>query len=1280
MDHFTENSELASYLKKNTSSQSLEKGLEIFRLGNLERVSFEPRNNGVARYKVKSERGWDNYNVLVIDFLNGITHPQVSCSCPYDWGGLCKHRVAVLLDLDQRGLWHKPEVKPSVSDYFDMKDSSVMLKTLDDTYLRANVQERDWIKRHGVTRVHLLAADNGQAHTDVILKGEKFVQHFIKQENGQIQTSCSCGQHLSYPLCDHKLAALLKLRDQYGVYAFDRLRDLTAEKNALLAPYGYTLNDDLAGRFDFKVDENGHLTLIILDKSFRMPGELGRFWAENQPVFETRSKPLTATKFLTDVEPEQRRTLVYSITINGADQLPDVQLTPLTAQYNEAKNKLSYISRMEQMFFGSARDMADMPITTDQDNRILMLARNAFSLESAVAALRKQKMVQGQVWAWQFQRIGDFSVEQQASIMAYYGELWERLLPLLRDRKVVVTRDAQQRVNSLEWVEVEPQPLHLRFSLKMDDYFAILECYFEVNDELLLFAQTTPAGRWLRRFNGKIARLASVNDVRLLEQFGDEGKIKVRKDYLPGMLSDFVLPLAQHYTVEFDIDKEIETEDLSWQTGQVYLKEDEGHLLLVPVFIYGNNTADAPPVEFSNDGRRDRVHYDPQNDQILIQKRTPEKEREFLSWLEALHPEFQLQTGAQFYYLPFGDVLKNQWLFHFFDQTRAAEVPVFGFAELKRFKYNPNKPKMQMRASSGIDWFDMKVEVAFGDQFASLADIRKAVLNKQNYIQLSDGSIGMLPEEWLERYAKLFKFGEVKDDSLKVSKLHFNLIEQLSEDIDSEKILRELAEKKQKLLNFHEIKDVPSPSNVSATLRDYQHEGFKWLNFLDEFRWGGCLADDMGLGKTLQILSFLQELKNRNNGAHFGTSLIVMPTTLIFNWQAEIEKFTPGLTYYVHRGITRQRDAEIFSGYDLVLTTYGTLRSDIDFFKNIEFQYVILDESQAIKNAMSLTAKAVKLLTARNRIAMTGTPVENNTMDLYSQMEFLNPGLLGSSDFFRTEYANPIDKHRSETAARELRTLIYPFILKRTKEEVASDLPDKTETVLFCEMGSKQRRVYETFRDNYRAMIADKMEEVGKEKAAFLILEGLLKLRQICDSPALLSGDEDYGHDSTKLDEIVREIEENAGHHKILVFSQFLKMLDLVRQHLEKANIPYEYLDGQTADRAERVNRFQGNDSCRVFLMSLKAGGVGINLTEADYVYLIDPWWNPAVEQQAIDRTHRIGQQKKVFAYRMICKDTVEEKILELQNKKKDIARDLISTEQGMLKKLTRDDIIGLFS
>jgi superfamily II DNA or RNA helicase len=1286
----TDSSRLEVFLAHNSTTQSLEKGLEIYKKKNFQLISLDPKGSGLAAYKVSSERGWDNYSVSIRNFIGKTAKPVLNCSCPYDWGGLCKHRVAALMDLNERGFW--AEIEEEEDTNYDMLDSLVLLPDLSDASLRANSEPNTWKNKSLVQIVDIISAFNGVAETKVKYKGNEYVQRFSRQSAGKIHSSCACGQKITMPLCAHKLAALSRLRDQYGLLAFESMRDWTAEKAFMLNQYGYTLDDDLSGKFDFKVNDNGKLEMKVLDKSIKAPETLGNWWRTNAQIFGP-TQQLPSLPPVIEEEPDSKRILLYSLTFVGNNALPDVSLVPLTARYNELRDKLSHVSKIESLYSQYGGENAEMPVISAQDSRLMNMARNSFSYNAIATQLRKQGL-QMPYWYYSHSNMNELSREAQQAVHAHIGGIWERIMPLLRDKFTVISTDPQNRVNSLKRVNPMAQPLKPRFEVREEGGFAVVEGFVNFGEDTVPMGQLQPLGFWLRQHEGRIARVASYNDALLMEQFGAGGAVKVKKDYLPGLLSQFVLPLTQHYSVDFLIEKDIDYRKMDWKAGRIYLKEDEAHLMIVPTFAYTldqgfaipavlqsvateDKALEAEVVECTRDGRKDRITYDQVNDQITVWERKPEAERPFIEWLEGIHPEFSMQAGSAFFYLPFGEVLKNHWLFQFFEAAKEQGVEIFGFAALKKFKYNPNRPKMQVRASSGIDWFDMKMEVAFGDQFASLADIRKAIIQKQQYIQLADGSIGMLPQEWIERYANLFKFGQVQGDKLQVSKLHFSVIDQLSADIDNEKLLQELAEKKQKLLNFREIQDIPTPANIKANLRDYQQEGFKWLNFLEEFRWGGCLADDMGLGKTVQVLTLLQELKDRG---HQGPNLIVMPTTLIFNWQAEVQKFAPTMSAHVHRGITRQRDAKLLLAHDLVLTTYGTLRSDVEFFKEITFNYIVLDESQAIKNPGSLTAKAVKLLQSHNRLVMTGTPVENNTFDLYSQMDFLNPGLLGSQEFFKSEFANPIDKHRDATAAAELRKLIYPFILKRTKEEVAKDLPDKTETVLFCEMDKRQRKVYETFRDTYRARIVEKMETEGKEKSAFLILEGLLKLRQICDSPLLLSDDEDYGSDSVKLDEIIREIEENAGNHKILIFSQFLKMLDLVKQHLEKAGITYQYLDGQTRDRADRVNDFQNNDQCRIFLMSLKAGGVGINLTEADYVYLIDPWWNPAVEQQAIDRTHRIGQTRKVFAYRMICKDTVEEKILELQAKKKDIAKDLISTEEGLLKKLSKDDIVNLFS
>jgi non-specific serine/threonine protein kinase len=402
----------------------------------------------------------------------------------------------------------------------------------------------------------------------------------------------------------------------------------------------------------------------------------------------------------------------------------------------------------------------------------------------------------------------------------------------------------------------------------------------------------------------------------------------------------------------------------------------------------------------------------------------------------------------------------------------------------------------------------------------------------------------------------------------------------------------------------------------------------------------------------------------------------------MYNWEAEIRKFTPELRHFIHHGPKRTHKAQDFDPYHVIITTYGTMRSDIRWLKDIVFDYIIMDESQAIKNPQSQVAKASLLLRGKNKLALSGTPVQNNTFDLFAQMNFLNPGLLGSREFFANEFATPIDKFREEDVTQQLRQLIYPFMLRRTKEQVAKDLPEKTEIVLYCEMGPEQRKIYNAYRNTYKDQIMGMIDERGIERSTFHILQGLTRLRQICDSPAILNEEERLPNHSIKNEELIREITENVGHHKALVFSQFLGMLAIIRQQLEEQSIPYVYFDGSSSatERERAIQEFQNNDDCRVFLISLKAGGVGLNLTAADYVYIVDPWWNPAVEQQAIDRTHRIGQTKNIFAYRLICKDTIEEKMLILQERKRALAADLVADDSAVMKRLTRDDIQFLLS
>jgi non-specific serine/threonine protein kinase len=659
--------------------------------------------------------------------------------------------------------------------------------------------------------------------------------------------------------------------------------------------------------------------------------------------------------------------------------------------------------------------------------------------------------------------------------------------------------------------------------------------------------------------------------------------------------------------------------------------------------------------------------------------RNIEKEQKFIRQVHSLHSSFVIIDQGKKLAIKGTEALKNNWFFLLMDALNEMKVRVEGWDVLKRFRFNTEKPKTSLVISNGIDWFDAKLNLQFGNHEVSLADVKKAVLNKQNYIQLQDGSLGILPEEWLKKYGVLFRVSEKHQDHLRLSKYHLNLIDVLYEQRDEEEIQLELEAKMESLRSFKEIEPIQPPAQLGDILRPYQTYGFQWLHFLHQAGWGGILADDMGLGKTIQALAFVLWLYEKNPAVK---ALVLCPTSLMYNWENEIKKFAPALSYHIHHGGQRSKNLADYSKSNVLITTYGTLRSDIKLFAEHGFDYVILDESQAIKNPSSKVAKAVCLIRSSHRICLSGTPLQNNTFDLFAQMNFLNPGLLGTLEHFKNYYATPIDKFGEMEQKEELKKIIFPFLLRRTKEQVAKDLPEKTETVLFCEMESEQRAIYEAFRMEFRSKILGTIDEVGIRNSQFTILQGLMKLRQICDAPSLLSNEESLPDVSIKLNELGRELNENIGSHKALVFSQFLGMLSLIQAKLKELNIPFVYFDGSTsaAGREKAVHAFQNDPSIRVFLISLKAGGVGLNLTAASYVYIVDPWWNPAVEQQAIDRTHRIGQTNQIFAYRMICKNSIEEKILQLQEKKRALAKDIVTDDSGFVKSLSKEDVEFLFS
>jgi superfamily II DNA or RNA helicase len=585
---------------------------------------------------------------------------------------------------------------------------------------------------------------------------------------------------------------------------------------------------------------------------------------------------------------------------------------------------------------------------------------------------------------------------------------------------------------------------------------------------------------------------------------------------------------------------------------------------------------------------------------------------------------------------------------------------------------------LSLEITSGVDWFDLEGGAQFGETKVALPRLLRAIKQGEQTVRLDDGTLGIIPEEWMKKYGLLAGLAAGEGQHLRFTRPQAGLLDAL---LASEPAVRADAvfeQVRQELRNFVGIRSAEPPAEFTGRLRGYQREGLGWLYFLQRFGFGGCLADDMGLGKTIQVLALLQsrrDLRAQDRKNSHRPSLVIVPRSLVFHWKKEALQFAPKLRILDHTGGGRLKPGDHFDTYDVVLTTYGTLRRDALQFKDLRFDYCILDEAQAIKNAGTLSAKAARLLSADHRLALSGTPVENHLGELWSLFEFLNPGMLGSASVFGRAGRNPDPATRS-VLARALR----PFILRRTKAEVAGELPAKTEQTIYCHLEPRDRKLYNELRDYYRSRLLKNVARDGMSQVKFQVLEALLRLRQAACHPGLIDK-EKTAEPSAKIDTLLAQLDQVLEEeHKALVFSQFTSLLSIVRARLDKTGIPYTYIDGRTRDREAQVDRFQNSPDVKLFLISLKAGGLGLNLHAAEYVYLLDPWWNPAVETQAIDRAHRIGQTRQVFAYRLIARDTVEEKVLELQQTKRDLADAIITTDNSLLHNLTRQDLELLLS
>jgi len=758
----------------------------------------------------------------------------------------------------------------------------------------------------------------------------------------------------------------------------------------------------------------------------------------------------------------------------------------------------------------------------------------------------------------------------------------------------------------------------------------------------------------------RVVQLSNLNSQQFHAFAEEGGKIVIPKSYLE-YFEEYILPsvvtdlpvISNCYAVE---------QITEAPKKKIFLEEEDSSLVIHLKFGYGD--FDVP---YSSTERASVLIKDKK---ILRIVRDKAFEESALNEIKSLYVK-QSEEGI---FYPRNNPI--DFLLNALPTLTASGFEILGSADLSKFKVNASKPKISFVVSSGVDWFDLEAKVDFDGIGVALSELLASVRHKKQYIKLSDGSVGVLPTEWLNRLKQTISFGETIDGKIRFSKIQASALDALLRTADESVKDDEFTKHVKKLRSFETIKKESVSKTFHGALREYQKAGFDWLHFLKEYSFGGILADDMGLGKTIQVLALLDKIKSvKKSDPH----LIIAPTSVVFNWMNESARFTPSLKILNHTGNERIKENHLhFENFDAVLTSYAILLRDFELFLARQFNYVVLDESQKIKNPTSKTGKLVRELKAQHRLCLTGTPLENNLNELWSQMAFVNPGLFGSLNKFQEAFVKPVQKENDKDSAEFLKRTIYPFLLRRTKEVVARELPAKTEIIHYCEMEPGQEEIYKVWKNSIREELLKEIAKKGIQKSSFKVIEGLLRLRQICNHPVLVK--KNYSKGSGKLEEFKEMTEKVVGEgHKVLVFSQFVQMLDIIKMYLDAEKVKYEYLTGSTKNREECVNNFQNENDVKIFLISLKAGGFGLNLTAADYVFHYDPWWNPAVEKQATDRTHRIGQDKNVFVYKFITKNSVEEKILQLQDKKRKLVENIITSEAGVLKNLTREDIEVLF-
>lgn len=845
----------------------------------------------------------------------------------------------------------------------------------------------------------------------------------------------------------------------------------------------------------------------------------------------------------------------------------------------------------------------------------------------------------------------------------YFHDSFCKMAPLLSGFKVYhkVKIDDKRYRNSI--CDFIPLP-HLRISFRLHRKQAAysLEVLYETKGKRINSQQA-------KRYK---SLLQDENTYYFLSKL-DWLLLESQEDYDSFSASEFeekIYPKLMHHHIDTDGVIEEETRNIE-PDAVLQVSELNGTLLMfIPKWDY-----DGTIVE--KDGRDSFEIYE--NQKKIIYRRNKIAEKASLAILEEAHPNFK---GKNSCYLTFAEASAKNWFFNFYHNELKSNFTVIGMDMLGYFRYSKHQIKSNFIIKKTEDnEVIAQFTTAFGKEKVAIKSLQKALDEEKKFVLLKDSSLGVLTDEWHAEYGLILKNSRSDGDTLSFAKWVLLAMEHTTiQKKNAALVLPDDWMKKWERWNHAEDLLYTKPKTVKAELRRYQQKGYEWMNLMAEVNAGTLLADDMGLGKTLQTITSMAYWLTINPKSRY---LIVCPASLIYNWKNEFDKFMPKAKLMVFHGPNRNFSDFTHGRNPILITSYAILRNDIEEFAQMNWDGIVLDESHHIKNYQARQTQAVLRLTGKRRIILNGTPIMNDVSELFPQLKFLLPQLFHSPKKFRDQFEKPIKSRAEKGRMSELKKLTTPFILRRTKETAAPDLPNKTESILWCEMDADQRLSYETIKEQVKQNVFIDIKNKGLNKAKLGVLQGITKLRQVCSAPAILKDETDYkGVSSVKIITLIDELTSNLKAQKILIFSQFLGTMELLKRGFEENKINYRSFSGSTParKRIELVSEFQDPASdIQVFLLSLMAGNSGINLTNANYVFLVEPWWNKAVQQQAIDRTHRIGQNQKVFAYKMICKNTIEEKIIALQNRKQSLSDELITDDTNFVKNLTEADIAFLF-